>query len=75
MNTTRNTQQPVDRDHLEMTRDETRPMRWPILARFDRFRVSRNRSRTALAISRNDESFTYTLKETHTDGQTKIIQP
>ena len=33
---TRNPQHPGDRDHLETTRDETRPTCYPILARFHR---------------------------------------
>ena len=44
-NTPRNSQQPGDRDHLETARDETRPTRYPILARFHRSRVCGNRPR------------------------------
>ena len=63
-NTPRNPQQPGDRDHLETAIDETRPTRLPILARFHRFRVCGNRLRTALAISKNDECYTYTDRQT-----------
>ena len=66
--TSRSPQQPGDRDHLETARDETRPTRQPILVRFHRSRVCGNRPRKALAISENDECFTYT--DTQTDGQT-----
>ena len=62
-NTPRNPHQPSDRDHLETDRDETRPARLPMLARFRRSRVCGNRPRTALAISKNDECHTHT----HTD--------
>ena len=58
--TPRNPQQPSDRNHLETAHDKTRPMRWPMIARFHRFRVCENRPRTALAISKNDECYTYT---------------
>ena len=50
-NTPRDPQQPGDRDHSETARDETRPTRLPILARFHKSRVCGNRPRTALAIS------------------------
>ena len=63
-NTPRNPQQPGDRDHLEMARDETRPTRQSILARFHRSRVCGNRPRTALAISTNDECYTHTDRQT-----------
>ena len=65
-NTPRNPQQPGDRDYLETARDETRATRSPMLARFHRTRVCGNRPRTALAISKNNECYTYT----QTDGQT-----
>ena len=48
-----------DRDHLETVCNETRPTRSPTLARFHRSRVCRNRPRTALAISKNDECYTH----------------
>ena len=54
-NTPRKPQQPGDRDHLEKARDETRPTRSPVLARFHRSRVCGNRPRTALAISASRE--------------------
>ena len=69
-NTPRNPYQPSDRDHLETDREETRPTRCPILARFYRYRVCGNRSRTALAISKNDECYTQTDRHTHTYRQT-----
>ena len=50
-NTPRNPQPPGDRDQLETARGETRPTRYPTLARFHRCRVCRSRPRTALAIS------------------------
>ena len=59
-NTPRNPQQPSDdRDHLETDREETRPIRWPIFARFHRYRVKLygNRPRTALAISTKTTKF------------------
>ena len=59
-NTPRNPQQPGDRDHLKTACDETRPTRSPTLVRFHRSRVCGNRPRTALAISKNHESYTYT---------------
>ena len=71
-NTPRNPQQPGDRDQLETACDETRPTRSPILARFRRSRVCASRPRTALAISKNDECYTYR----QTDRQTnKIMAP
>ena len=54
-NTPRNSQQPGDRYHLETAREETRPTRYPILARFHKFRVCGNRPRTALAINTSRE--------------------
>ena len=57
-NTPRNPHQPSDRDHLETDRQETRPARSPIFVRFPRYPVCRNRPRTALAISKNDECHT-----------------
>ena len=45
------------RDHLETARDETRPTRQPILARFRRSRVCGTRPRTALEINKNDECY------------------
>ena len=65
-NTQRNPQQPDHRVQLETACDEIRPMRWPILSRFHRFRVFGNRPRTALAISKNDECYTHA----HTYRQT-----
>ena len=65
-NTPRNPHQPCDRDHLVTDRDKARPTRWPTLARFDRFRVCGNRPRTALAISKNDECYTHTDRNTDT---------
>ena len=62
-NTPRNPHQPIARDHLETDREKTRPTRWPILARFHKYRVCGNRPRTALAISKNDECQTYTHNE------------
>ena len=59
-------QQPGDRDHLETTLDEARPTREPILTCFHRSRGCGNRPRAALAISKNDECYTYS----QTDGQT-----
>ena len=55
LNTPRNPQQPGDQDHLETTRDKTRPTRYPILVRFHGSRVCGNRPRTALAFSTSTE--------------------
>ena len=53
---TTNPQQPGDRGQLETVCDETRPTRWPILARFlHRSRVCGNRPRTAHAVRKNHE--------------------
>ena len=65
LNTPRNQQQLGDRDHLETARDETRPTRSHMLALSHRSGVCGNRSRTALAISKNDECYMYT--DRHTD--------
>ena len=65
LNSPRNQQQLGDRDHLETTRDETRPTRSHMLARSHRSGVCGNRSRTALTISKNDECYMYT--DRHTD--------
>ena len=70
-NTQRNPPQPGVRDFLETACDETRPTLWPILARVHRSRVCRNRPRTALEISKNDECYTYTDRQTH--SQTNYI--
>ena len=64
-NTPRNPQQPGDRDHLETARDETRPTRQPILARFHRSRVCEHRPRTALAISKEHECYTHRQTDRH----------
>ena len=58
-NTPRNPQQPGNRNQLETACDETRPTRYPILARFHRSRVCGNRPRTALEINKNDECYIY----------------
>ena len=64
-NTPRNPQQPGDHDHLDTARDETRPTRLPTLARYHRSRICGNRPRTSLAISKNDECYTYTDRHRH----------
>ena len=64
-NTPRNSQPPGDREQLETVRGETRSTRSPTLARFHRSRVRENRPRTALAISKNDECYTHTDRETN----------
>ena len=66
-NTPRKPQQHGDRDHREMTCDETRPTRLTTLGRFHRSRVCGNRPRTALTISKNDECHThkYTHRQTN----------
>ena len=58
-NTPRNRHQPSDREHLETAREKPHPTRWPILARFHRYRVCGNRPGSALALSTNDECYTY----------------
>ena len=45
----------------------TRVPRWPILARFHKSRVCKNRPRTAHAITENHESYTYTDRKRQTD--------
>ena len=47
-----------------MAYDEIRPTRYPMLARFHRSRVCGSRPRTALAIRKNEECYTYTDKQT-----------
>ena len=63
-NTPRKPRQPGDHDRLETACDQTHPTRLPTLARFHRSRVCGNRPRTALAISKNDECYTYTDRQT-----------
>ena len=62
--TPRNPQQPGDRNHLETACDKPGATRSLILARFRRSRVCGNRPRTALAISKKDEGYTYTDRRT-----------
>ena len=62
-NTPRNRHQTSDRDHSETDRDETSPAHLSMLARFRRPQVGRNRLRTPLAISKNDEYDTYTDRQ------------
>ena len=66
-NTPRKLQQPGDRDHLETVRENPRPTRSPVLARFHRSRVCGNWPRTALAISNNVECYTHTDTHRRTD--------
>ena len=69
-NTPRKPQQLGDRDHLDTARDETRPTRQLILARFHKSRVCGNRPRTALTIRKNDECYAYIQTDSQTDIQT-----
>ena len=65
-NTQLNPQQPDYRDQLQTLRKKTRLTRYPLLARFCRYRVCGSRPRTARAINKNDDCYAYT----QTDGQT-----
>ena len=62
----RNPQQPGDHDHLEAVRDETRPTRYPILAR-----IRRSRGVVEIGFVQPSQSVKTTKDtRTHTDTQT-----
>ena len=58
-NTPRNPQPPGDRDQFETTCEETRPTRYPTLARSHRSRVCENMPCTAFSINQTDECYTH----------------